>query len=73
MWTNKEMADMFIEARDKGFVSDLLNNAKCDSECDDCPANRACTQLTEGSYVYKVFVGNYNVDVLPIIKEEVEL
>ncbi len=68
MLTNVELANQYIEAHDKGFVEDLEDNAECNSECDDCPAREACTQLSDGGE-YKDFVANYK-KLYPTIKEQ---
>ena len=55
-------AELFVQAQEEGFVTDLENNAECSSECQNCPANRACTELAKdinGEPDNSIFVTNY--------------
>ena len=69
--TNQEMLEQYNEAVVTEHVTDLNNVAECDSECDNCPANPACTQLAynheKETSDYKVFVTNFKRYILPLI------
>jgi len=69
--TNQEMLEQYNEAIIIGKVRNLRNNCECDSECDNCPANPACTQLAynheKETSDYKVFVTNFKKHILPLI------
>ena len=64
-FTDLEIAEAFIYSKN---VTDPLNRADCNSECEDCSASTACEQLSEGGK-YKDFVTNFDRAILPILKE----
>jgi len=64
-------AELFVQAQEEGFVTDLEDASECNSECQNCPASPACEELSmdsNGESNYSVFVANYK-ELLPEIRE----
>jgi len=64
----KKMVKKFKQAYDEGFVTDLTDYAYCNSDCDNCPAAKACDFLAE-SKNFVVFQTNYDRDILPHVQD----
>jgi len=59
---NYALIDCFEEAGRQGYITDLINNAECNSMCETCPAAVACEELStnaEGDKEYSLFVKNF--------------
>jgi len=69
MLSNRQLADLFIEAYNQDIVTDLADSADCISMCENCRASKACEQLAETEKSFKVFVENYEDQVIPILIE----
>ena len=61
---------LFIRAAEKGFISDLLNNAECNSKCEKCPAKEACREMSKEENGYEGFRATYRAEILPRLKNE---
>ena len=62
MLSNNELRAAYLAAYEKGFVSNLVDPAACNSQCKRCPANKACLQMStgiDGNKSYTVFVKAY--------------
>jgi len=58
MLSDEAMRNMFRDAEEEGYITDLMKAEECNSGCETCPAGDACEQLAEGKD-YKKFVKNY--------------
>ncbi len=58
MLADEEMRNMFRDAEEEGYITDLMNDNECNSQCETCPAGDACEQLAEGKE-YANFVKNF--------------
>lgn len=62
--TDRALKRMFHKAKEAGFVYDL-DTAECSSECDHCPANQACEQMSGAATLgeaanFPLFKENYS-------------
>ena len=66
MLSGKELKQMFQEAVEDGYITNLDNYAECTgrkptTDCHDCPAYSACEQLAGGTEgTYKQFKENFD-------------
>jgi len=71
--TPQEMLQQYYEAVATKYVTDIHDNAHCDSDsgCNNCPAQQACDQLSynheKEEADYKTFVTNFKEHILPLL------
>jgi len=69
--TPQEMLKQYNEAVVTEHVIDIHDIATCTQECDNCPAQPSCNQLSynheKETSDYKVFVTNFKKHILPLI------
>lgn len=58
--TDQHLVYLFKLAYRQGFITDYTN-ASCNSQCDDCPADAACSYIgtTSGSNLYTDWLATY--------------
>jgi len=66
---NVELARLFMEADEQGFLGDINDTGACNDECSTCPASPACNQMSMNGESYEHFKHLYHTEVLPIMKE----
>ena len=71
MLSNNDMVELYKEATEKGYIEKLptSSNFSCYQGCDECPAGRACEQLSV-DMDYTKFIKNFDKQVAPLIMEQ---
>jgi len=68
--TESEIIELFLQAEEEEFITDLLDYADCTSECTECPASQACKYMSalDGKKSYDNFKREFDI-ILPKLKE----